>query len=189
MIVSAYLYHLQEPKEEMWWLNSPGLFPLSESVSAALAASTCAHSSDPRWSWSWLEVLKCVPESVGIVAEGWKMIKQDIEPMATLSKELDCSSAQGGRVLNLDIDDVGRDFESSLRKLLSFVGVDERAQARLVRELEREQERVKLASTKHVTSGKYDKERLRGILLSDTQLELRLEELRSDLTCRNRGVS
>jgi hypothetical protein len=181
MVVSAYLYHLQEPEEEMWWLTSPGLVDLSPRVRSALSASNCPHSNDLGWKWTWLEVLRCLPLSEGIVAEGWKMIEQDIEPMARICREVDCVHPETS--FKLDIDDVGRNFSSSVSGLLAFVGVKRDSRRSLLASLRNAQKTAVSTSATHITTGKYDKDKLRKLLSDDAVIRARLEQLRSDVYC------
>jgi len=59
MVVSAYLYHLQRPEDEMWWLSAAGLFKPSDQVATALRRAGCSQVSAK--GWSWLEILDCLP--------------------------------------------------------------------------------------------------------------------------------
>jgi hypothetical protein len=178
MVVSAYLYHLQLPKEEMWWLNAPGLFQLRPRVARALAQGSCLGSDA---GWSWLEVLQCLSAAEGVVAEGWRMIKADIEPMAEVRSRLDCRTSAA---LTLNIDDVVHDFPASMSRLLTFLGLrEEAAQGDLIETLGIVQKSLLSNTSSHITTGKYDKGALRRLVAKDTEISARLRFLRRKATC------
>jgi hypothetical protein len=74
MIISAYLYHLQKPEIEMWWLTFPGLTSSTDSLERMLVDHGCSKSE----VMSWLEILECLPEKEGLIAEAQKMIREVI---------------------------------------------------------------------------------------------------------------
>jgi hypothetical protein len=178
MIVSAFLYHLQKPEDEMWWLTAPGLFEPSERVIASLAKAGC--QPNPRHPWTWLEILECLPPGDGIIAEGWKMIRDDIEPMAAVCGQVDCGQTSA---FMLDIDEVVRDFDGSMVRLVNFLSVTDKTDQRvLMAVLEQTQKRA-LSNNSHVTNGKFDKEHLRDVLNRDTEISARLGYLRGMIQC------
>ena len=180
MIVSAYLYHLKKPSDEMWWLTAPGLFEPTKSVFAALIRARCKPSSA---KWSWLEILECLPQKEGIVAEGWKMISGDIEPMAEVRSQFDCLHPSSAFVL--DIDEVDRDFMGSMVRLLKFLNVTEEKDHRVLLEALAITQIASLsnASSSHVTNGNSEKARLRRILKEDPEIAHRLLNIQSKSTC------
>ena len=183
MIVSAYLYHLRKPKGEMWWLEAPGLFPPSKHVRSALVEARCPHSNDPEYMWSWLEILECLPAESGIVAEGWKMIENDIEPMAKIASFIDCK--QSNISLKLDIDEFTYRFGDSMLRLFSFLGVPSHTHQALLAELNEVQHSSRLNASKarHITQGVSEKEFLRVFLHQDQQMSSKLEQMRRLLNC------
>lgn len=82
MIISAYLYHLQKPQVEMWWLNSSGFIThLSDTdgmnnniiLKNILKKNQCPHILEDL---SWLQVLQCLPQRDGLLVEAHKMIRE-----------------------------------------------------------------------------------------------------------------
>ena len=114
MVISAYLYHIEMPKKELWWLTAPGLVKMSEYTARALLRAECGHNL------SWLQVLRCLPEAQGLTAEAWRMIAQDIEPMAAICREISCVRSSA---ITVDIDDVVRRFDAEMERALPFVGI------------------------------------------------------------------
>ena len=178
MVVSAYLYHLQKPENEMWWLDYPGLFRPSDQVFAALYRAACPHGDGKPWSW--LEILECLPPADGIVAEGWKMIDGDIEPMATICEQVDCIQ---NNALKLDIDDISRNFTASMGRVFEFLNVTEKPGQRKLMAALVQKQKAALLNTTHVTAGKFDKSSLRRMLADDLVISERLSQLRRKTLC------
>ena len=80
-VISAYLYHMSEPADELWWLTAPGLVaPPPQVVPALRAAYGAAErpscnlaSAEPP---SWMDVLKCLNTTEGLRAEGWHALSR-----------------------------------------------------------------------------------------------------------------
>jgi len=166
LVISAYLYHHGGPPDwQEVWLYEKHLLSNYETV---LRNSSCDPAG--RTEISWFDVLRCLNQKEGLLAEAMFQTYFGALPSMVAAVEHIHGDHQHARVLQLGLEEFQFDFDRTVARMFGFLGFGKKEVGRIVEgcapfDLQRQSQGEK-ERNEHVTTGKFDKGRLRDYMLA-----------------------
>lgn len=164
LVISAYLYHHAGPPDwqEVWLYEQ---HPLS-SYQTILNNSSCDPGT--RLTMSWFDLLRCLNQKEGLMAEALFQTHFGAVPSMVAAVQHIQGDQKHAQVLQLGLEEFQSGFDETVRRMFEFLGFRPRVVESIVRgcapfDLRRQSSGEK-ERNEHVTTGKFDKEKLREMM-------------------------
>jgi hypothetical protein len=163
LVISAYLYHHGGPPDwqEVWLYEQ---HPLSNYASV-LTNSSCDTTG--KTEMSWYDVLQCLNQEEGLLAEAvFQTYFGALPSMVAAVKNI--HQRPNAKVLQLGLEEFQENFDGAVQSMFDFFNFPKSEVRKIVDgcapyDLKRQSKEEK-AWNEHVTTGKFDKTKLREIM-------------------------